>query len=251
MPQTFEFNRVGETLIPFLPKGARFKDVEPAFMDSLLLANDVPRGGVIHLGASRGQEAWLYTLLGFPRAVMAEPVPDEFARLTELCAGIATYTQAQRRMIGEGAREPIEFHCVECAVSDQSGTSTFFQTEQTTSSSLSRPMMKTEDGRWDAVEIEVETRTLDDLMRTLPDGWAAEDFTYLRMNVQGSEMRALRGGEQVLRQVRGIFLEVNLLNRYQDEPAKEDFDRFLGDFGFESTFGMASPAVGNVFYRRA
>jgi FkbM family methyltransferase len=249
MQQTFEYKSV-QPLKEAIPEGAKFRDMEPAFMDSLLLANHVPRGGVIHLGANRGQEVWMYTLLGFRRALMVEPLPTEFQHLALKCSDVEIYTRAQHEMIGEEARPPIEFQCVQCAVADRSGTSTFFQTAASVVSSLSRPVNKTEDGRYDFEEIEVETRTLDDLMQTLPDGWSAEDFTYLRMNIQNSELLALRGGERVLRNVHAVFLEVNVHPRYENQPVKEEFDRLLGDFGFECTFGMVGGAVGNLFYRR-
>ncbi len=247
--QTFEYKSV-EPLIATMPPGYKFKDVQPSFFDSLLHANDVPIGGVIHLGANWGQEVWMYTVLGFRRALMVEPVPEVFARLTEASSAMSSYARAQHEMIGAGARPPIEFHCVQCAVADRSGTSPFFRTAMSMVSSLSRPVIRTEDGRYDYEEIEVQIRTLDDLMRTLPDGWSAEDFTYLRMNIQNSELLALKGGADVLRQVRGIFLEVNVRPRYENQPEKEEFDRLLGEFGFDCTFGMARGNVGNLFYRR-
>lgn len=247
--ENFEYKSV-RPLMEAVPPGAKFREMEPSFMDSLLLANDVPRGGVIHLGASRGQEVWLYTLMGFRRALFVEPLPFEFEHLAEKCDDVVVYTRAQHELIGPGSRPPMEFQCVQCAVSDRPGRSTFFHTVASVASSLSRPVAKTEDGRYEHEEIEVETRTLDDLMRTLPEGWSPEDFTYLRLNVQNSELLALKGGDQVLRNVSAVFLEINLLPRYENQPVKAEFDELLGRYGFECTFGMASPVVGNLFYRR-
>jgi FkbM family methyltransferase len=243
MLQTLEFKSIASVLAA-KPEGVWFRDPHAPLVDSMLFANDMPIRGVIHLGASWGQEVWLYMMLGFRRALMVEPLPLEFKRLAERCSATTAYSQAVKEMIGPGARPPIEFHCVQCAVADRSGQSTFFQTEESATSSLFQPAKSA------SAEIEVETRTLDDLMSTLPAGWSAEDFTYLRMNIQGSELLALKGGERALRHVRGIFLEVNVRHRYENQPAKEDFDRLLGDLGFECTLAVASVAHGNLFYRR-
>lgn len=249
MLQTFEFKSL-EPLIGALPQGNKFFNLQASFYDSLLLANNVPIEGVIHLGASWGQEVWLYTVLGFRRALMVEPLRQHFARLSASCSEMSGYTRAEHELVGAGAKPPIEFHCVNCAVSNRSGTSTFYATALPQSSSLTRPVIRPANGSFDYEEIQVDVRTLDDLMRTLPEGWSVKDFTYLRMNIQNAELLALQGGEQVLRQVLGIFLEVNVDTRYEDQPRKEDFDRLLAKFGFECTFGMAHDGVGNLFYRR-
>jgi FkbM family methyltransferase len=249
MPTISEYKSL-EPLIAALPEGSRFNDLQASFFDSLLLANGVPIDGVIHLGASRGQEVWLYTVLGFRRALMVEPVPQQFARLSASASAMAAYTRAVHALIGHGAKPPIEFHCVQCAVSNRSGTSTFYRTALPQSSSLSRPVTRPANGTLDYEEIQVDVRTLDDLMLTLPAGWSVADFTYLRMNIQNAELLALEGGEQVLRHIRGIFLEINVGARYEDQPRKEDFDRLLAKSGFVCTFGMAHDGVGNLFYRR-
>jgi len=250
MPQTFEFRNLA-SLNAAMPAGWKWKDIAPTFMDSLLLANGMPRDGVIHLGANQGQEVWLYTQLGFRRALMVEPLPGEFALLSQRCAQAAAYTRAEHETIGAGARPPIEFHCVECAVADRSGTSTFYRTSASVASSLSRPVIQPANGRYETDEIQVDVRTLDELMGMLPGGWSVDDFTYLRMNIQNSELLALRGGAEVLRTVQGVFLEVNLVPRYENQPVKDDFDELFGAFGFECTFGMShGGTVGNLFYRR-
>lgn len=233
------------------PEGPILPRLQFPMLDHLFSVNDVPRTGVIHLGAHVGQEIILYSWLGFTRAVMVEPQPQEFAVLGERCAAMTRFTQAAHHFLGEDSRPGIEFQCVPCAVSDEPGTATFHRTRDSQLSSLGRPEGELAgEERYEAEEIEVPLRTLDEVIASLDDGWKAEDFTYLRMNIQGSELKALMGAEHVLKSLRAIFLEVSLVQRYEGQPMKEDFERFLEPRGFECAFAVRRNDVGNLFYRR-
>jgi FkbM family methyltransferase len=221
------------------------------FYDNLFASFGVPRKGVIHLGAHAGEEVQMYTLLGFRRALMVEPIPEEFAVLERRCALTQNYQKEMRKFV-EREEEAIEFQCVRCAVADEPGNATFYRAAQTSLSSLARPddNVLSVDDRFVPTEIQVQLRTLDDIVGSLEDGWSAEDFSYLRLNIQGSEMLALRGSEQVLPHIDAILLEVSLDSRYEGQPTKEEFDEFLGARGFEAVFGFNLDVVGNVLYRR-
>jgi FkbM family methyltransferase len=237
-------------LLAAVPPGMKLSAVSMSMMDSLLLANDMPRHGVIHLGGHSGQEVSLYAWLGFRRALLVEPLPDQFDRMAERCAAMSAYMRAEHEFLGERSRPPIEYRCVRCAATDRRGVATLYRTVETQYSSMSQPLMGGNDVRYEAEPTEVETRTLDDIVETLGDGWSAGDFTYLRMNIQGGELAALKGAERVLESLRGIMLEVNVAQRYEGQPVKEDFDAFLDERGFDCTFGFGTDAVGNLFYRR-
>ncbi|HEX2091955.1 MAG TPA: FkbM family methyltransferase [Longimicrobiaceae bacterium] len=236
-----------KAVLSLAPTGLKYPKVLPLY-DNLL--TDVPRDGVIHLGAHVGQEVHVYTMLGFRRALMVEPLPEEFEILEERCSTMMAFMQAQRDLVGRSPRPPVEFRCVRCAASDQAGVATFYRTEWTQLSGLTPPEEDLPDARFQAVAIEVETRTLDDIVQSLGDGWDTSDFTYLRMNIQGAELMALRGAENVLKNLKAILLEVSLDSRYEGQPGKEEFDAFLGPRGFECTFGCRLGPVGNLLYQR-
>lgn len=222
------------------------------FFESLLKANDVPRDGVIHLGAHRGQEVFVYTMFGFRRALMVEPLPDEFQELQQRCTAMMEYARAVRQVMGDGAPLPIAFECVQTAVAEVDGMATLYRTATSQVSSLSRPLAN-DRPEYQSTQVQTETRTLDAIVLGSANAWKPEDFTYLRMNIQGSELRALQGGELVLKHIRAILLELNLEPRYDNQPTKDDFDAFLGARGFACTFahyGANSTAHANLLYRR-
>lgn len=232
----------------------------------------LPRTGVLHLGGHVGQELPMYAALGFRHVVMVEPLPEEHAEL-------ATRVDAFNRtcaLLGEFLGEPAaRAHAVRCAVTDHDGPCTFYRTGMTSLSSLARPRREQFSGldlwddfgdqlpwyqrpfrRWmnrNAIafrELTVPGMSLDALAAQLPHGWSATDFSYLRLNIQGAELKALRGGAEVLRHVSLVDLEINIEQRYEDAPAKPQFDALLGDFGFRAVFGYRIGPVGNLLYFR-
>lgn len=55
---------------------------------------------------------------------------------------------------------------------------------------------------------------------------------YLKMDIQGGELNALRGGDRVLRDALVIDLEVEFVPLYRDQPLFADVDRHLRELGF-------------------
>lgn len=277
MPAGAEYKRVPERLLA----GALERGSNAPF-DPLLCAYQylferlgVPRTGVLHLGGHVGQELPMYAALGFRRVVMVEPLEREFAQLrrrvdafNDTCGPIADFMNEPVR---PGA------HAVRCAVSDRSGESIFYRTRMTSLSSLSRPVPRHFAAQWsddraaapwyrrpatwlsstwakatalNYEEITVPCQTLDGLVEGLPHGWRAADFTYLRMNIQGAELRALRGGVKTLPHIALIDLETNIDERYEGAPSKEEFDALLAEHGFACVFGYRIGAMGNLLYAR-
>lgn len=232
---------------------------------------DTPRTGVLHLGGHVGQELPMYAALGFRRVVMVEPLEEEFARLSQR---VDAFNATCRQVAGfMGDQPPPQAHAVRCAVSDQSGTANFYRTGATSLSSLSKPKYENFSELWSAFgaslplhkrlmlrlmsrkavkyrEITVPCRTMDEMVAGLPHGWRAEDFSYLRMNIQGAELKALQGGHETLRHIQLIDLETNIEQRYEGVPGKADFDAFLEPLGFRAIFGYRVGPMGNLFYAR-
>ncbi|WP_437944265.1 FkbM family methyltransferase [Sorangium sp. So ce281] len=271
-----EYKRVPkELLAEALKRGAH------APFDPLLCAYQylferlaVPRTGVLHLGGHIGQELPMYAALGFRRVVMVEPLEREFAQLQRRVDAF----NATCGPIADFIDDPVRprAYAVRCAVADRSGEVSFCRTHMTSLSSLSRPVPENFAEQWEEArslpwykrpvgwlttalqtatalryqEIKVPCTTLDGLVGGLPYGWRASDFSYLRMNIQGAELRALQGGAQTLEHVRLIDLETNISRRYEDAPARQDFDRLLSGHGFSCVFAYRIGGLGNLVYAR-
>lgn len=71
---------------------------------------------------------------------------------------------------------------------------------------------------------------------TTIDTWAKEQhidhLDFLWLDLQGAELRALKGAKQILKTVQVILIEVNLTERYKDAPLYVDIKTFLTTHGF-------------------
>jgi FkbM family methyltransferase len=103
---------------------------------------------------------------------------------------------------------------LDAAVSANSGSAAFHLTAHDHNSSLHAPraeMRATVDEGWvPAGEIEVRTVTLDELV-----GDRIVDL--LKIDVQGSEMDVLRGGDATLSATRAVLLEMNFISQYEGD----------------------------------
>ena len=240
--------------------------------EAFLRKFNIPRKGALHLGGHIGQELPMYAALGFRNVVMVEPLEDEFRKLDQR---IAAFNESCRHIADFMSElQPSRACAVRCAVSDRSGTANFYRTRASSLSSLSKPKRENFSQMWQAFdatlplhkrimlrvmsrnaisydEICVPCKTLDELVDQLPNNWRAEDFSYLRMNIQGSELKALLGGLSVLKHISLIDLETNIEQRYENAPSKDDFDALLEPYGFKAVFGYRVGPMGNLFYVRA
>jgi len=213
---------------------------------------NIPKNGVVHLGGHVGEELPLYAALGFNNVVLVEPLPREFQIMQKNIDEYNNTFSTLSHFLGE--KSSMIAHGINCAVSDESGIAKIYYTDISSLSSLTKPLKGGFTTNWDSMnyeELSVTCKTLDELISELPYGWKPADFSYLRMNVQGSELKALKGGINFLKSIVLIDLETNIEARYEDNPTKDDFDTFLIQQGFTPVFSYsAGPAIANVLYLR-
>jgi FkbM family methyltransferase len=120
------------------------------------------------------------------------------------------------------------------AIGSVDGKRAFYETRHPMCSSLFRP-----DERWadafhglDVTRLsksrEIETITLDSFARR--EGIGAIDF--IKMDIQGGELDALRGASTLLRDALFIVSEVEFVPMYIGQPLFGEIDAFLRDRGF-------------------
>lgn len=158
---------------------------------------DLREALIVDIGANEGAfSGAVLAVAPQARIVAAEPAPGPRGRM-------------QRRL---GSRPNVEI--LDVAVSDVTGTATFHLTAHDHNSSLQSPraeMQATIDPGWAPLdEIEVRTMRLDELV-------AGRTVDVLKIDVQGSEMDVLRGGEAALSQARSVLLEMNFISQYQGD----------------------------------
>lgn len=139
------------------------------------------------------------------------------------------------------------------ALNDKPGTLDFYvstqQNEVTGSGSILRPKLHKElhpSIRFDET-IKVEAITIDDWAER--NGIKSIDFMWL--DLQGAELKALHGAPRILKTVRGIFMEVSLIETYENVPLYDQVKTYLNNLGFqvEREF-LPYRDMGNVLFIR-
>jgi len=189
------------------------------------------------IGACTGEDSIRYSNL-FPKAkiISFEPLPGNI--------------EIMRKHIGQFKKEG-QIKIVQLALSDVNGTSKFFVSggtpykdipdhqftqlipkEWNKSSSLLKPssLMKKEIP-WIEFnhEINIETRRLDDYMNE--KNIAKVDF--IHMDVQGAELLVLQGMGKFLQNVKLIWLEVENVQLYENQPLKKQINEYLCNLNFK------------------
>lgn len=182
------------------------------FLDDFL--NVVP--GVIHVGASDGQERNLYARLGLD-VIWVEPIPDVFTRLEQ---NIAAYPKqrAIKAVLSEIDGEIISFN-----VASNNGESSSLLDFKTHSDD--RPDITT------VKQIPMETSSLSTIIREY--GINLDRYPALVIDVQGAELLVLKGAEGLLTRFRYIKAEASEGEPYAGCCTPDELIAYLGKFGFQ------------------
>jgi FkbM family methyltransferase len=196
---------------------------------------------IFDVGSCEGEDAIKYARL-FPRArvVAIEPLAENRDILRENIARFAP-----------GAAITV----IPVALADREGTATFHVSSGNPvdrpraadwdygnkSSSLLAPGRHLEIFPWIRFErtIEVKTERLDLLCGRL----GIERVDFIHLDVQGAELTVLTGAGAILEGVRAVWMEVEAIPLYQDQPLKADVEAFMTSHGFvlrKDTVGAVS-----------
>lgn len=117
------------------------------------------------------------------------------------------------------------------------------------SSSLLAPAKTTTIHRWLKFKdkIEVKTVRLDKFVAT--EGIKEIDFVY--MDVQGAEMMVLNGAGEFISKIKAIWLEVESVELYRDQPLKKEIESFMKSNGFIKVKDTVNDIAGDQLYLRS
>lgn len=96
---------------------------------------------------------------------------------------------------------------------------------------------------------QVPRRTIDSYM--LDKGLQRDKYNCLNLDIQGTELSALKGASTQLQHVDYVYTEVNTEPLYQGSCTLSEIDAYLASFGFARiTTIMTDQGWGDAFYAR-
>jgi len=172
--------------------------------------------GVIHIGAHFGQEYEIYKNNNIENMVFFEPLEKNF------------------RILRERVPQTDRVRLISCALGETHGSAKMFveTANQGQSSSLLEPDIHLKQYphiRFDDQE-EVQVATLDSFLDS--GEIKSEDFNMINMDVQGYELKVLRGAKRFLHTIDYIITEINRASVYKDCAMVNELDQFLSTYGF-------------------
>jgi FkbM family methyltransferase len=173
--------------------------------------------GVIHLGASVGQEMLAYRRCGIENIYWVEAIPVIYDKL---CVNLMSFTGAK---------------ALNYCISDVDGKVVNFNITNNNGESSSLFNLKKHKFYYPHIEvvetIKLTTITLDTLIIKERINIPGE-VNLLVMDLQGAELLALKGGSKNLSGFDGIYLEFSEEELYEDGAKVEDLDLLLYTYKF-------------------
>jgi FkbM family methyltransferase len=191
-------------------------------LDQLSRVYGVTPRGVIHIGASSGQEIRAYCEAGIKNMVMIEALDGPFGELVST----ANYFLS--------LYPDVNIYCLQGCVSDKTGQSVTFHVSDNDAQSSSFLKPKEHLNQHPTVHFPT---TVDTITTTLPDlldkyGIDPSGYDFLNMDIQGAEFHALRGMGDMVTGFDWIYLEANYIELYEGCGLALDIDNYLIRFGF-------------------
>ncbi len=197
-------------------------------LDQVLGIHGLRPKRVLHVGAHIGQELSMYKNFGVESGIFVEADPEVYQRL-------------EKSLVEEDS-----WNSIKALVSDVHDIDVDFWTSSNDkmSSSLLKPRLHlTEhpDVKFDKDPIKIKTKTLDSLN--------LGKFDLVVIDVQGAELKVLRGGIETFKDADALWLEVALGGLYEGDCNINELVKFLSEFDFYPAYVViGSNLWGDAFF---
>lgn len=202
----------------------------------LFQKHSVKPTGVLHLGASTGQELATYIQFGMKPMVFVEAIPS-------------VYEQLKRNI--SGCPDAI---AINACVSDKDGDNVVFNVSNNEAQSSSFLEL----GHHKIIHPEVHyVETIPMVTNTVAtivdeNNIDLTKINFLNADLQGAELMALKGMGTLLLYFRYLYLEVNMTDTYVGCPHIDDIDAYVAEYGFRrvETGNWVASSWTDAFYER-
>lgn len=171
--------------------------------------------GVLHVGANVGEERDVYLELGIKYQIWIEANPEIYEKLKLNISG-NPLAFAHNYCIGDEHDVHVKFHISSNA--SQSSSILELGTHATVHPDVT--FVK---------DITVVMKRLDILFGT----HGLRECDFLNIDLQGAELKALKGMGNQLHDFKWAYIEVNQAYLYRDCPLVDEIDSYLAPFGFK------------------
>lgn len=195
--------------------------MEECIKINLQLGN-APITGVLHIGASIGQEIQSYTNCGIKQVCWIEANKSLFKNLYDNTCKFPVKQQYISECLSDADGEKITFN-----ITNNNGES---------SSILPLGTHKQHHPQVHVVETrELITKRFDTLYKENMALIPLESYSMLNLDIQGAELKALKGFGNLLAKypISLIYSEINIEHLYENCCLVEELDEYLEQFGFK------------------
>lgn len=178
--------------------------------------------GVLHVGANVGEEMPVYHELGINKVIWIEGNPEIFQILKSNIKPYrekGVYTKAFNMLVGDEHGKEVDFHI------SNNGSQSSSVLELGTHKTAHPEVFYTH-----SIKMKME-RIDKSLFTTVDRYW--EGLNFLNIDLQGAELKALRGMGDLLHQFKWAYLEVNKEELYKGCALVGEIDEYLFGFGFK------------------
>ena len=193
--------------------------------------------GIIHVGACRGEELFSYYRSNIKNIILIEANTELIAKLN-----------FKSFMYNKFLRMNTSIESF--AASDLNGDSIDLNIANNTQSSsildLGKHLELYPEVKY-TKKIKVKTKTINSIFEQKYD---IKKFNFMNLDIQGAELLALKGSNQILKNIDAVYTEVNLDEIYINCARVEEIDEYLKTFGFERVLTKApeSQLWGDALY---
>jgi len=189
--------------------------------DYLFHKFNIESTGILHIGASTGQEALKYKELGIKKVVWVEAIPDVFEGLVKYLESVGCLDE--------------NVICINACVSDVDGKEVTFNISNNEAQSSSFLELGHHKVIHPTVEyighLKMTTKRISSIVREQNIDLKGIDF--LNIDLQGAELLALKGMGMLLAGFKYCYLEVNKKETYLGCPLVGELDEYLEIFNFK------------------
>ena len=200
-----------------------------------------PFSGVIHIGAHEGEEIEMYSQAGVRNVIWFEANKTLMKTLYDKTKMHPVKQQYVCEVLSDTDGDKVEFHI--------------------TNNGQSSSMLKlgTHKEHYPHITVvatkELITKRFDTFCRDNVAMVAMEDFDFVNLDVQGAELKVLKGFGELLnkhKNIKAIYSEVNFEEVYTGAPNVAEIDEHLIPFGFKRVTTSTTPyGWGDALYLRS